>query len=84
MQPEKTHYAVLPDPDRKHSTPFDEFMIGMCVVAARMNAGMPVCSGDVRLLFNPLRIDFFQPGRGGAVHQCSGGDRTEPLHVPQG
>ena len=40
-------------------------MIAMCGVAARMNAGMLVCSGDVLLLFNPLQIDFY--GKGAAA-----------------
>ena len=52
-------------PNGRRSTLFDEFMIGMCGVAARMNAGMLVCSGDVLLLFNPLQIDFYS--RGAAV-----------------
>lgn len=46
-------------PNGKRSTLFDEFMISMSGVAARMNAGMLVCSGDVLLLFNPLQIDFY-------------------------
>ena len=49
-------------PNGRRSTLFDEFMIGMCGVAARMNAGMLVCSGDVLLLFNPLQIDFYSKG----------------------
>ncbi|MFR6589590.1 MAG: hypothetical protein ACLURV_04850 [Gallintestinimicrobium sp.] len=32
-------------PNGRRSTLFDEFMIAMCGVAARMNAGMLVCSG---------------------------------------
>ena len=40
-------------------------MISMSGVAARMNAGMLVCSGDVLLLFNPLQIDFY--GKGAAA-----------------
>ena len=48
-------------PNGRRSTLFDEFMIAMCGVAARMNAGMLVCSGDVLLLFNQRQIvkDFF-------------------------
>ena len=38
------------------------FMISMCGVAARIRAGMLVCSGDVLLLFNPLQIDFYGSG----------------------
>ena len=34
----------------------------MCGVAARIRAGMLVCSGDVLLLFNPLQIDFYGSG----------------------
>ena len=34
----------------------------MCGVAARISAGMLVCSGDVLLLFNPLQIDFYGSG----------------------
>ena len=52
-------------PNGRRSTLFDEFMIAMCGVAARMNAGMLVCSGDVLLLFNPLQIDFY--GKGAAA-----------------
>ena len=52
-------------PNGKRSTLFDEFMISMSGVAARMNAGMLVCSGDVLLLFNPLQIDFY--GKGAAA-----------------
>lgn len=33
-------------PNGRRSTLFDEFMIAMCGVAARMNAGMLVCSGE--------------------------------------
>lgn len=52
-------------PNGKRSTLFDEFMISMSGVAARMNAGMLVCAGDVLLLFNPLQIDFY--GKGAAA-----------------
>ena len=52
-------------PNGRRSTLFDEFMIAMCGVSARMNAGMLVCSGDVLLLFNPLQIDFY--GKGAAA-----------------
>ena len=52
-------------PGGRRSTLFDELMIGLSGVAARMNAGMLVCSGDVLLLFNPLQIDFY--GKGAAV-----------------
>ena len=49
-------------PNGRRSTLFDEFMISMCGVAARIRAGMLVCSGDVLLLFNPLQIDFYGSG----------------------
>lgn len=45
-------------PDDRRSTLFDEFMIGMSTVAPRIPEGMLVCSGDVLLLFNALKIDF--------------------------
>lgn len=44
--------------DGRRSTLFDEFLIAMSVVPARMKDGMLVLSGDVLLLFNPLQIDF--------------------------
>ena len=40
------------------STLFDEFIITMSGVPARLKDGMLVLSGDVLLLFNPLQIDF--------------------------
>ena len=49
-------------PDGRHSTLFDEFMIGMSTVAPRVGEGMLVCSGDVLLLFNALQIDFYTSG----------------------
>ncbi|MBR6569432.1 MAG: bifunctional fucokinase/L-fucose-1-P-guanylyltransferase [Clostridia bacterium] len=49
-------------PDGRRSTLFDEFIIGMSGVAARISEGMLVCSGDVLLLFNPLQIDFYSKG----------------------
>lgn len=49
-------------PDGRHSTLFDEFMIGMSTVAPRVSDGMLVCSGDVLLLFNALQIDFYTSG----------------------
>ena len=52
-------------PDGRRSTLFDEFIITMTAVPARMGDGMLVCSGDVLLLFNPLQIDFH--ARGAAV-----------------
>ena len=45
-------------PDGRRSTLFDEFIIAMSGVAARIKDGMLVLSGDVLLLFNPLQIDF--------------------------
>ena len=49
-------------PDGRRSTLFDEFIIGMTGVPARMGGGMLVCSGDVLLLFNPLQLDFYSKG----------------------
>ncbi len=49
-------------PDGRRSTLFDEFIIGMTGVPARMSSGMLVCSGDVLLLFNPLQLDFYSKG----------------------
>ncbi len=49
-------------PDGRRSTLFDEFVIGMTGVPARISDGMLVCSGDVLLLFNPLQIDFYSKG----------------------
>ncbi len=48
--------------DGRRSTLFDEFIIGMTGVPARMADGMLVCSGDVLLLFNPLQLDFYSSG----------------------
>jgi len=45
-------------PDGRRSTLFDEFIIAMSGVPARLKDGMIVLSGDVLLLFNPLQIDF--------------------------
>lgn len=45
-------------PNGQSSTLFDEFIIGMSGMPARMQEGMLVLSGDVLLLFNPLQIDF--------------------------
>ena len=52
-------------PDGRRSTLFDEFVIGMSGMPARLESGMLVLSGDVLLLFNPLQIDFF--GKGAAA-----------------
>lgn len=52
-------------PDGRRSMLFDEFIISMSGVPARLKEGMMVCSGDVLLLFNPLQIDFY--GRGAAA-----------------
>ena len=45
-------------PDGRSSTLFDEIIISMSTVAARIQEGMVLLSGDVLLLFNPLKIDF--------------------------
>lgn len=52
-------------PDGRSSTLFDEFLIVMSSVPARIREGMLLLSGDVLLLFNPLQIDF--SGRGAAA-----------------
>ena len=45
-------------PDGRPSTLFDEIIISMSTVATRIQEGMVLLSGDVLLLFNPLKIDF--------------------------
>ena len=45
-------------PDGRSSTLFDEIIISMSSVATRIQEGMVLLSGDVLLLFNPLKIDF--------------------------
>ena len=45
-------------PNGSASTLFDEFMIAMAGVAARIREGMLVLSGDVLLMFDPTQIDF--------------------------
>lgn len=52
-------------PNGRASTLFDEFMIAMSSVPARIREGMLLLSGDVLLLFNPLQIDF--SGKGAAA-----------------
>ena len=52
-------------PDGRSSTLFDEFLIAMASVPARIREGMLLLSGDVLLLFNPLLIDW--SGKGAAV-----------------
>ena len=52
-------------PDGRSSTLFDEFMIAMAGVPARIREGMLLLSGDVLLLFNPLQIDY--SGQGAAA-----------------
>lgn len=49
-------------PSGRASTLFDEFIIAMSGVPARIPEGMLVLSGDVLLLFNPLQIDFSTEG----------------------
>ncbi len=49
-------------PDGRRSTLFDEFLIGMTGIPARIKDGMLVLSGDVLLLFNPLQMEFYAPG----------------------
>lgn len=52
-------------PNGRTSTLFDEFLIAMSSVPARIREGMLLVSGDVLLLFNPLQIDY--SGRGAAA-----------------
>ena len=52
-------------PDGRISTLFDEFIIAMSSVPARIKEGMLLLSGDVLLLFNPLQIDY--SGNGAAA-----------------
>lgn len=52
-------------PNGSSSTLFDEFMIAMSSVPARIREGMLLLSGDVLLLFNPLQIDY--SGNGAAA-----------------
>ena len=49
-------------PNGSSSTLFDEFMISMSSVPARIREGMLLLSGDVLLLFNPLQIDYSDQG----------------------
>ncbi|MGN0570732.1 MAG: L-fucokinase [Candidatus Fimenecus sp.] len=49
-------------PNGRASTLFDEMLIAVSGVPARIHAGMLVLSGDVLLLFNPLQIDFSGEG----------------------
>ncbi|MBQ8383260.1 MAG: bifunctional fucokinase/L-fucose-1-P-guanylyltransferase [Clostridia bacterium] len=48
--------------DGRRSTLFDEFLIGMTGIPARIRDGMLVLSGDVLLLFNPLQMEFYTSG----------------------
>lgn len=52
-------------PDGRASTLFDELMITMSSVPARIPEGMLLLSGDAQLLFNPLQIDW--NGKGAAA-----------------
>lgn len=49
-------------PDGRRSTIFDEFVISLSDVPARIPSGVFVASGDVLLLFNSLQIDFCTKG----------------------
>ena len=44
-------------PDGRSSSLFDEIIISMSSVASRIKEGMVILSGNVLLLFNPLKID---------------------------
>ena len=52
-------------PNGRAATLFDEFLIVMSSVPARIREGMLLLSGDVLLLFNPLQIDY--SGNGAAA-----------------
>lgn len=52
-------------PDGSPATLFDEILISMSSMPARLREGMLLLSGDVLLLFNPLQVDY--PGRGAAA-----------------
>ena len=52
-------------PNGRSATLFDEFMMSMSSVPARIREGMVLLSGDVLLLFNPLQIDY--SGNGAAA-----------------
>ncbi len=45
-------------PNGRASTLFDELLITMSTVPARIREGMVLLSGDVLLLFNPLQVDY--------------------------
>lgn len=49
-------------PNGRISTLFDEFIIAMSSVPARIPEGMLLLSGDVLLLLNPLQIDYSGSG----------------------
>lgn len=49
-------------PDGRRSSIFDEFIISLCDIPARISAGIFVVSGDVLLLFNSLQVDFCTKG----------------------
>ena len=49
-------------PNGRAATLFDEFLIAMSSVPARVREGMLLLSGDVLLLFNPLQIDYSGSG----------------------
>ncbi len=49
-------------PNDRSATLFDEFMMSMSSVPARIREGMMLLSGDVLLLFNPLQIDYSGEG----------------------
>lgn len=57
-------FSRVPRPlwDGRPSTLFDEFLIALSCVPARMHGGMLVMSGDVLLLFNALQIDLERTG----------------------
>lgn len=60
-------------PGDRVSTLFDEIIIGMTAIPARLpDGGMLTLSGDVLLLFNPLQLDFFGEGAAAlSVHESA-------------
>lgn len=65
-------------PDGNRSTLFDEFLIAMCGIPARISSGLLTCSGDVELLFNPLQLDFY--GEGAAAFSIKESAETGKNH----
>lgn len=65
-------------PNGRPSALFDEILISVAGVPARIQEGMLVLSGDVILLFNPLQIDF--SGQGAAAISFKESAQTGASH----